>query len=218
MKPPAQAGFRPIEDYALIGDCRACALVSGEGSIDWLCLPRFDSPAIFASLIHSDGGRFAIRPDEPFRSSRHYRPDSNVLTTRFETDSGAFEVTDLFFASSQRRSALLPVSMLIRKVRGLTGKVPATVTFEPRKNFGLERFELRRPRNSASPRRSLVFQSMDGAFHLAADFDLELTADGAEARLAVEEGQSHVLILSFNENAPAVAAASGDGNEQQRAQ
>ena len=80
----------PIEDYALIGDCETGALVSREGSIDWLCLPRFDSPACFTALLGTpDHGRWRLAPaDTPRAIRRRYRDGTLVLETEFETAAG----------------------------------------------------------------------------------------------------------------------------------
>ncbi len=84
-----------IEDYALIGDGETAALVGRNGSIDWLCWPRFDSAACFAALLGSpENGRWLIEPIEPAKTSRHYQPDTLILETRFETASGAVRVID----------------------------------------------------------------------------------------------------------------------------
>jgi GH15 family glucan-1,4-alpha-glucosidase len=85
----------PIEDYALIGDCESAALVGRDGSIDWLCWPRFDSEACFAALLGlPKHGRWLIAPRERARVSRRYRPNTLVLETRFETDGGAARLVD----------------------------------------------------------------------------------------------------------------------------
>ena len=76
-----------IEDYALIGDCEAAALVGRDGSIDWLCWPRFDSDACFAALLGTpDNGRFRIAPVGEARVTRRYRDNTLILETSFETD------------------------------------------------------------------------------------------------------------------------------------
>ena len=86
----------PIEDYALIGDCETAALVGRDGSVDWLCLPRFDSAASFASLLGDPShGRWLIAPAEKItRVRRRYRASSLILETDFETANGAVRVTD----------------------------------------------------------------------------------------------------------------------------
>src|SRR6476620_1115014 len=85
-----------IEDYALIGDCESAALVGRDGSIDWLCWPRFDSEACFAKLLGGQSNGFwLITPsDTPKSISRRYRPDTLILATTFETATGTATLTD----------------------------------------------------------------------------------------------------------------------------
>src|SRR3954463_8502404 len=92
-----------IEDYALIGDCRTAALVGNDGSIDWLCFPRFDSGACFAALLGTpENGRWRIAPVDPVRQvRRRYRPDTLVLETEFETETGIVAVVDAMAIGTQ---------------------------------------------------------------------------------------------------------------------
>jgi len=121
-----------IEDYALIGDEQTAALVGRDGSVDWLCLPRFDSAACFARLLgDEDNGHWRIAPkgaDGPC-TRRAYRPDTLVLDTEWETDDGAIRVTDLM---PQRDRA----PDLVRVIEGLSGKVTVRSTLRLRFDYG----------------------------------------------------------------------------------
>src|SRR5512132_3284596 len=88
------SGFVPIADYGLLADCNSAALVDRGGSIDWLCLPRYDSDAIFSRLLDPAAGHWSIRPAEPFRAERRYVPGSLVIETTFTTDSGVVRLRD----------------------------------------------------------------------------------------------------------------------------
>ena len=85
----------PIEDYALIGDCETAALVARDGSIDWLCVPRFDSDACFAALLgDAKNGRWLMAPQDAAQVSRRYRGDTLILETTFKNSEGSVRVTD----------------------------------------------------------------------------------------------------------------------------
>jgi GH15 family glucan-1,4-alpha-glucosidase len=120
-----------IEDYALIGDCGTAALVGRNGSIDWLCLPRFDSPACFAALLgRPEHGRWLIAPRDPEpKVNRRYIDSSLVLATTFETAAGAVELVDFF---RPRHGSL----NLVRLVRGLRGRVKMQVEIILRFDYG----------------------------------------------------------------------------------
>ena len=83
-----------ISDYAFLSDCRSAALVSLEGSVDWLCWPRFDSGSWLGRILDRKAGHFSIRPKGPYRTSRRYLPGTLILVTRFETASGVVELQD----------------------------------------------------------------------------------------------------------------------------
>src|ERR671924_848735 len=108
-----------IEDYALIGDTQTAALVAKDGSIDWLCLPRFDSGACFASLLGtSQHGRWLLAPATKVRNiRRRYRDATLILETEYETDEGNVAIVD--FMPLRGREA-----DLVRIVEGRRGRVP----------------------------------------------------------------------------------------------
>jgi len=107
----------PIEDYALLGDTGTAALVGRDGSIDWLCLPRFDSPACFAALLGSrENGRWLLGPVGPSRTTRRYLGDSFVLQTTHETSTGVVQVTDFMPIGDGRAD-------LVRRIEGVSGTV-----------------------------------------------------------------------------------------------
>src|SRR5215212_5823283 len=86
---PARDGdFRPIADYGLLADCTSAALVDRAGSIGWLCLPHYDSPAVFSRLLDPAAGHWAIRPAADFHATRRYLPGSLVVETTFTTATG----------------------------------------------------------------------------------------------------------------------------------
>ncbi|MGJ4886043.1 glycoside hydrolase family 15 protein [Bradyrhizobium sp. HKCCYLRH1065] len=122
-----------IEDYALIGDCETAALVSRNGSIDWLCWPAFDSDACFAGLLGDRShGRWLIEPRGDVRStSRRYRGDSLILETRYETATGTVEMID--FMPPRGRA-----SDVVRLVRGVSGRVAMRMELIIRFGFGIE--------------------------------------------------------------------------------
>ncbi len=129
----------PVEEYALIGDLHSAALVGLDGSIDWLCLPRFDSEASFAALLGDQRhGHWQIAPAAPLsRVRRRYRPDTLVLETEFSTSSGTVRLTDCMPPRSGD-----PV--VLRLVEGVSGQVDMRMTLAPRFEYGLSVPRLRR--------------------------------------------------------------------------
>ncbi len=119
-----------IEDYALIGDCETAALVGRDGSVDWLCWPRFDSDACFAALLgEPKHGRWRIAPNGPTRVTRRYRDDTLILETRFDTAEGAVTLVDFMPPRNDE-------SDLVRLLIGERGRVPMSLELILRFGYG----------------------------------------------------------------------------------
>lgn len=129
-----------ISDYGFLSDCRSGALVGRDGSIDWWCPGRFDSPAVFARLLDPAGGHWRIAPLAAGRVERAYRPDTLVLRTVHHTPEGSVAVTDALAAELGARGHELGMNspaVLLRVVEGLSGRVRMHLDFAPRPEYGL---------------------------------------------------------------------------------
>jgi GH15 family glucan-1,4-alpha-glucosidase len=131
-----------IADHGLIGDLQTAALVATDGSIDWFCAPRFDSPSVFGALLDADrGGHFRVRPTaEVFTSKQLYFPDTAVLITRFMTEAGVGEVVD--FMPVIEGGAATTRHRLVRMVRCVRGAMTFDITIAPRFDYGREPCEV----------------------------------------------------------------------------
>src|SRR5262245_61259973 len=125
--------YAPIGEYGVIGDLYTVALVSMDGSIDFLCLPHFDSPSVFAALVDAErGGRFAVAPllDAAARKQL-YLPDTNVLLTRFLDADGVAEVSDFMPVEAAGRA-----HSVVRRAKTVRGEVRFLMRCEPRFDYG----------------------------------------------------------------------------------
>ena len=136
----ATESFKPIADYGLLADCNSAALVDRDGSISWLCLPRYDSPAVFARILDPGGGHWSIAPTCRYRTERQYLPGTLVIETTFATETGSVKLIDaMAFAEGQRHHELgfaVP-NLLLRSVEGLVGEVELRLELAPRPEYGL---------------------------------------------------------------------------------
>jgi GH15 family glucan-1,4-alpha-glucosidase len=130
----------PIGEYALISDCRSAALVSREGSVDWLCFPRFDGPSVLCRLLDPAAGHFSIRPAGQFQVSRRYVDQTLVLETTFTTAGGTAVLTDALAVGPDERGHHLGAhspGTLLRSLACTAGEIQAEVSYAPRPEYGL---------------------------------------------------------------------------------
>jgi GH15 family glucan-1,4-alpha-glucosidase len=201
-------GYSKIQDYGIVGDCRAVALVSRTGSVDWLCWPRFDSPAIFAALLDREkGGCWSIHPSGSFQTERQYVGESNVLETRFRCSSGSAVLLDLMPVCSEKfkDQNLLPDHELIRQLECTEGEVEFEVSFHPRPYYGLQaaRIQDRGP-------LGLRTDVGGGAYWLRSGVRFSVDHDRASARVTMKRGDRAQFSLSYSEQAPAVLPPLGE--------
>jgi GH15 family glucan-1,4-alpha-glucosidase len=200
--------FKPIADYGLLSDCNTSALVSRDGAIDWLCMPRFDSPALFARILDPGAGHWSITPIAPARTTRSYRDGTLVLETVFTTDTGTVVVTEaMAFADGQRGHDIghdAPHELL-RLVSGVAGEVELVFEMKPRPEYGLVKPLIRLTdygaRTFAGPSQIAVSSSIP----------LELEQATLTARFTVKAGERRGFALRWTEvERPAIEPTSGE--------
>jgi GH15 family glucan-1,4-alpha-glucosidase len=190
-----------IEDYALIGNGETAAIVAKCGAIDWLCLPRFDSAACFAALLGNENqGRWLIAPVEQANVTRRYRPDTMILETTFETESGAVQLIDCM----ARRDGACDV---IRQLRGLRGQVPIQLDLIVRFDYGKVVPRVFSPENGR-----IEFVAGPDRLELYSAADLENSDLRTQAKFEVSEGQkmdfSLIWSRSYGSAPPSIDAES----------
>ena len=188
----------PIGDYALIGDCHSAALVSRGGSIDWCCLPRFDSDSCFGRLLDArSGGHFSIAPANICETQREYVGDSLVLATTFESGAGAVRLTDFF--AMRRGGRQHPRRELVRTLEGLRGVMRLRIEFAPRFDYGeIEPWIYRV--GKAGPMAPAGYCAVGSNAGLLLSGDVPLEPDGAHALCAeveLHKGQRLRLAMRF---------------------
>lgn len=177
--------YQSIENHGIIGDLHTAALVATDGSVDWLCLPCFDSPSVFASILDDrKGGVFRIAPvaSSGVRSHQFYWPDTNVLVTSFLDPDGACEVTDFMPLFDHR-------TQLVRRVRVFRGSMALRMECRPAFNYARDRHHTEVTRNGAR------FRSEALQLEFAASRPLREDAGGVVSEFVLAEGQSATFVL-----------------------
>jgi GH15 family glucan-1,4-alpha-glucosidase len=197
--PPATGG------YGVIGEGHTCALVGVNGSVDWLCLPRFDSPSVFAALLDPEkGGRFRISPAaQPFESLQAYDDATNVLQTLFRRPGeGSVVLTDLMPWDGDPRSTL---HEMLRLLEAREGSLEIEVLFDPRFDYGRGATELTLTEAGVAAKGS---HGERLSLSIGGGVRFERTPEGAaRARFSLRSGQRHWLVLSWRTERPEPIAA-----------
>jgi GH15 family glucan-1,4-alpha-glucosidase len=186
--------YQPIENYGIIGDLRSTALVGTDGSIDWLCLPRFDSPSVFAAILDDEkGGCFKIAPmGDGVSRKQFYWPDTNVLVTRFFTPDGVGEVVDYMPvtapAAAQAHGHERP-RQLIRRVRVTRGVMTFRMECSPAFDYARQEHETEITRDGA------CFYSPQLSLGLATYVPVEQHGNAAAVDFTLKEDESTVFAL-----------------------
>ena len=156
--------YQPIENYGVIGDLRTAALIGKDGSLDWLCLPHFDSPSVFCAVLDdAKGGHFDIRPTgEGVNTKQLYWPDTNVLVTRFLSPAGVAELIDFMPVGDEQR--------LVRRIHCVRGRLEFRAVCRPAFNYA------RDPHDTELTASGVVFRAE--AFGLSLVTSVPLTENG----------------------------------------
>ena len=204
--------MRPIRDYAVIGDCRTAALVSRDGSIDWLCWPRFDSPSIFAALLDESAGYWHLAPTMPFETVRSYIDDTNILQTRFQSPSGSAVLTDLMPVASEeaKRTLLTPDHEILRIIECEQGEIDVQMRLEPRPDYAGQPPSIR-----GAGRLGIKIETGEGLLVLRTDLPLEhVGASGVRASARLRAGERRYASLTFADEWPTILPPLGDWSQQ----
>jgi GH15 family glucan-1,4-alpha-glucosidase len=180
--------YLPIEDHGIIGNLHTAALVGKDGTIDWMCLPSFDSPSVFASILDDEkGGHFALHPVEYARSQQLYLPDTNVLLTRYFSSDGMAETLDFMPILSQPGER----HRLVRNVRVIKGRMDFNVECLPAFDYA------RRPHSVSVGESGVVFASGESCVGLSAGVQLEEWANrAAGSRFTLGTGERATFVLA----------------------
>ncbi|MES2221576.1 MAG: glycoside hydrolase family 15 protein, partial [Acidobacteriota bacterium] len=184
---------RPIESCGVIGDLHTVALVAMDGTIDWCCMPQFDSPSVFAALLDENkGGHFKLAPAEAGTNRQMYMPESNVLLTRFLRSEGAGEVID-FMPVRQKKSeqSASVIHEIVRIARAVRGEVKFRLECAPAFNFS------RTPHQATAIDGGILFETEQDRMALLGPGDWRIENGVARLELTLQPGKSAEFALRY---------------------
>jgi GH15 family glucan-1,4-alpha-glucosidase len=193
-----ERGYLPIAEHGLVGDLHSVALVGTNGTIDWYCCPRFDSPSVFGRILDREqGGFYRLRPDRDDWSSRQlYLPDTNVLITRFFTDDGVGEIQD--FMPIETAAPGTHRHRLIRRVIVVRGEMRWLVEVQPAFDYARAEHEVELHPHGVlfrSPELTLALEGAIAKTMGGTEPTLERVGAGVRATFGLQAGQSQAFVL-----------------------
>ncbi len=185
--------YQPIEDYGIVGDLRTVALVGKNGSIDWCCLPDFDSPSVFAGILDErKGGAFSIAPAGEFAVKQMYLPNTNVLITRFFSDAGMSEVID-FMPIGREAGGETEQSarQIVRIAKAMRGPIRFRLECLPAFDYGRQPHEV----HLGPGAKHAIFAAREQQFVLKGPHRLERDGAGVAAEFELKDGEEAAFVL-----------------------
>ena len=189
--------YKDVGQYGLIGDMNSAALVGTDGSIDWCCFPRFDSPSVFAAILDDQkGGRFQIVPVSSNATVQQaYLPNTNILTTKFKTPTGELTLID-FMPVRTSDSSDSSAHELHRIVRCTSGTVDARCSFQPRLDYG-------RARTGLTPiKGGVIARGGHQVLSLCSQIPLEISGSDAWAQFTLRQGEEVTFVVAYGHGRP----------------
>ena len=190
-------------DYGLIGDMSSAALVGTDGSVDWCCLPRFDSPSVFASILDENiGGRFRIRPSVSYTDTRQaYLPDTNILETTFITSEGVVKITDFMPIQDNDKDGKPDTNPAVppelhRIVTCIDGSVKMRCDYEPRHDYAraVPTFGKIHANGGGT---AVVTEGGQQSMMLLSSVSLPVSADCVKGEFSLSQGESATFVLAY---------------------
>ena len=199
-RPDSAVDYKPISDYGVIGDMHTAALVGLDGSIDWYCAPRFDSPSVFAAILDvRKGGRFQLSPSENFTTKQSYEGDTNVLSTIFESKQGRIKLTD-FMPCFMETGELKGFQEIHRIVDCVDGELGLRIIFQPRLDYA------RGKTSMLETEEGCTAKNQGHQVNLASSLKLHVVdKDTLTSEFKLSKGQRAVFVLKWGRS-PAIPA------------
>lgn len=191
----------PLSDYAMIGDSQTVALISKNGSIDWLCLPDFSSPSYFARLIDVNGGKFQITIKNIKNISRRYIPKTAVLETIMTSDEGSIKLTDcmVLTTNGSEQTELEPLREILRKTEVISGEPEIIVKIEPKPNYARGKIKIKK-----RGKLGWALKYKNDLINFISDFPLFQNGEVLNAEFTAKAGNVFWCSLTYENVNPAI--------------